>query len=1583
VSPPHDTFHTHKMAVATGPSARAVPVLLLLLFLHLVGVGLFTQGFFLTRLELQQTSTCADERGTILQRVVHPRKEGGRGDGASSSSSAPSAGSCWTAPLYERLVVVVIDAWRYDFAAWRGPLPPAPSPSPSSPTPTTASPPPSTTHLPPYLNRMPRLARRLASSPSHARLSPFAADPPTVTMQRLKGLTAGSLPTFLDLSNNFASDAIREDNWVTQAAAEVVTTVVEEEDGATGFVAGGPRRRLHFMGDDTWTGLFPDAFRLHPNSTSRPFPSFDVKDLHTVDNGVVRHLLPTLRGDRAGEEGGKEGDGGHLSGADRGWDVVIAHFLGVDHAGHRHGPSHPDMAAKLDQMDSVLDGVVAELEAQSRGGGGGEGEGGHPSPATLLVVLGDHGMTRDGNHGGATSDETQAALYVHSFGRPLVHAGASSSGGAGSSSRVLQVDLVPSLALALGLPIPYASLGAVIPDWDWGQVSSPPPPAAVGGNWSEGAGARLASAHARTRAYALNAFQVQRYLRAYAAAAQSFNPAEVSGLLRAYDAAVAKLEELMRRTVGLLRTEDGRPRSGRAAGLGLRGGDGARRSGGGGSPSSPADLAADAEAAIARLIDKDDETPEPAELESLLEAHAALQADLRGIVEQTADMCRTLWTQFDTRAMLWGIIVLALATGVSLHVSLGRVGLGDAEELDGAVLGRAVVVPLGTGAGVDGQAGKGSDGLRHRGVRTGSGGDDDGGIALPSLGLTLRLSAAAASAATRTAAPSQGRTTPSPSVAIVAGAGAGLGAAFALTPCLSTLSALQTLTLAAEGLVAIAPDLIAGTARALLSSLLRATVTTVSGCPATYTPLLAPLLPFLTGAATEPGLGGSGGALPSWAVLPLPAATAVGAVIGYGVWATFLATADRASSSIGPRGAQAPAGLKRILSRSPCCCKTAGCCGPRRRGAPSFPGGSWRPRATSLLMILGPLVLRFWGLFTNSFIVAEGRLAAFLLGTGAVIVAARAASNGLALSRGEEGIIAASASRDTGRRVPLLAAALLVLALVCGRVEEHGGSGLLDVLYRAHRAAGVDGFVVAATGGVFGGAIEGAASLESAVQGGALPVEAASPADFLAVLAVPAAVLGPWVLAFTTRQIARRVAGAFGGAAGEATIAASSSSFSSSSSPVLADVVRISCVSGALTSAYWWMQSLGWLESSSWDYADVLRLGIPRVVYTLTAVSVAFLARAWASSGSKGGEEDAAAALSVLVASLRLSASGTTGGAEGPSRSVAHAALRARTAAAHFAEVSVWCWGGFASALLPSLGLVLGPWAPSILLSLSLHFVALGGLVMLLNGSEALSCALLDDDEADASPTPGPSSSSWALLSGGEVVPSDDDGGYPPSPPSSHRTLCASCCDFWGARFLRTLATSIAHFPAALLLLGSLHAFHATGHAPQFSALAYASAFVGADSFSLPVAGALLLLNTFGASHVLGVVLFAPVLAAASAAAVPGAEVPRPRPSHAGASPPPFLSSAWASALSGRRRTQAHAASNFRALAILLTPATVGALCTCIFCFITRRELMVWAIFAPKFCFEAVGVWVTCLALLLAARLAVGVAVGKRAAAVS
>jgi phosphatidylinositol glycan class O len=62
--------------------------------------------------------------------------------------------------------------------------------------------------------------------------------------------------------------------------------------------------------------------------------------------------------------------------------VLIAHFLGVDHVGHTFGPNHYVMADKLRQMNEAVARIIALIDDE-----------------TILFVLGDHGMTEDGNHG--------------------------------------------------------------------------------------------------------------------------------------------------------------------------------------------------------------------------------------------------------------------------------------------------------------------------------------------------------------------------------------------------------------------------------------------------------------------------------------------------------------------------------------------------------------------------------------------------------------------------------------------------------------------------------------------------------------------------------------------------------------------------------------------------------------------------------------------------------------------------------------------------------------------------------------------------------------------------------------------------------------------------------------------------------------------------------------------------------------------------------------------------------------------------------------------------------------------------------
>eukprot|EP00923_Selenidium_pygospionis_P060336 GHVN01106175.1.p1 GENE.GHVN01106175.1~~GHVN01106175.1.p1 ORF type:complete len:1626 (+),score=335.15 GHVN01106175.1:98-4879(+) len=306
---------------------------------------------------------------------------------------------------FNQTLVMIIDALRFDFAALSHDHPIPPHPANTTRLSSNSSDPPeqsgslsdrqvehgthgaerpaqglsnehhgSTTdnsasleHIPSYINRLPVMHEYTRGDPSsrQAQFFKFVADPPTVTTESIKVMTTGSLRTFMDIKETFSStQSVIEDNILRQLNLANKHSIA--------------------MGDDVWRSLYgaDDGVK-----EIYPFPSFDIKDLHTVDNGVWDLLGPTL----------KRSD----------WTLLIAHFLGVDHVGHKAQVDDPAMAAKLSQYDKTIEEVIDLMNADSDRLGN-----------TLFMVLGDHGQTMDGSHGGATPEERESALFVYSL-KPL------------------------------------------------------------------------------------------------------------------------------------------------------------------------------------------------------------------------------------------------------------------------------------------------------------------------------------------------------------------------------------------------------------------------------------------------------------------------------------------------------------------------------------------------------------------------------------------------------------------------------------------------------------------------------------------------------------------------------------------------------------------------------------------------------------------------------------------------------------------------------------------------------------------------------------------------------------------------------------------------------------------------------------------------------------------------------------------------------------------------------------------------------------------------------------------------------------
>jgi hypothetical protein len=110
-------------------------------------------------------------------------------------------------------------------------------------------------------------------------------------------------------------------------------------------------------------------------------------------------------------------------------------------------------------------------------------------------------MTADGNHGGTSPLETEAALFVFSP-RPLF------SSVSNVPLRVKQVDLVPTLSVLMGVPIPFARLGMIIASI-FEDITTVPD--------------RSVQLLHHLEAFRVDCWQVQTYLHEYATISQIFD----------------------------------------------------------------------------------------------------------------------------------------------------------------------------------------------------------------------------------------------------------------------------------------------------------------------------------------------------------------------------------------------------------------------------------------------------------------------------------------------------------------------------------------------------------------------------------------------------------------------------------------------------------------------------------------------------------------------------------------------------------------------------------------------------------------------------------------------------------------------------------------------------------------------------------------------------------------------------------------------------------------------------------------------------------------------------------------------------
>jgi len=83
---------------------------------------------------------------------------------------------------------------------------------------------------------------------------------------------------------------------------------------------------------------------------------------------------------------------------DKGSDFqfLIAHLIGMDHAGHAYDGRHPELTRKMHDIEMIVETTIEKMDDE-----------------TTLVVFGDHGMTQEGSHGGSSDEEMRTVFFAY------------------------------------------------------------------------------------------------------------------------------------------------------------------------------------------------------------------------------------------------------------------------------------------------------------------------------------------------------------------------------------------------------------------------------------------------------------------------------------------------------------------------------------------------------------------------------------------------------------------------------------------------------------------------------------------------------------------------------------------------------------------------------------------------------------------------------------------------------------------------------------------------------------------------------------------------------------------------------------------------------------------------------------------------------------------------------------------------------------------------------------------------------------------------------------------------------------------
>jgi len=234
------------------------------------------------------------------------------------------------------------------------------------------------------------------------------ADTPTMTTLRIPSLMTGNIPKMGDILNAFGASPAEEDSIPRQLYRQ--------------------NRTSYFTGNPLIKEFFPKYFEFDQNVTHLNMTDWRVDEAsHNFTNQKLE---------------------------ENNFDFLAAHLERLDHMGHHWGLDSSRVFHAIEDVDRFLVNIMRNIDDH-----------------TMLLFAGDHGMTKSGTHGDGSAQETDTAIvayykkgfmkYKHRKNGQIeaimksIHE---------TDDQIHQKDLAPTLAMLMGLPIPFSSMGQILND---------------------------------------------------------------------------------------------------------------------------------------------------------------------------------------------------------------------------------------------------------------------------------------------------------------------------------------------------------------------------------------------------------------------------------------------------------------------------------------------------------------------------------------------------------------------------------------------------------------------------------------------------------------------------------------------------------------------------------------------------------------------------------------------------------------------------------------------------------------------------------------------------------------------------------------------------------------------------------------------------------------------------------------------------------------------------------------------------------------------------------------------------------------